>query len=181
VRLRIQVIEIYGCCHRYRSKLIFGGAKDFCPNFPRFAKKNFDWTPFFQIETRWAPFFSNQSRLGSFFAHIFRDFAQISSDFAKVFTDFVRISTDFARIFTKSELLGVRLHPLHPRLLHHWFLLMIGSAIVFRWIARFCEDFLRNDFGQFTSLRKRCACDWSVVRSELQSINICSKLSPANA
>jgi len=27
---------------------------------------------------------------------------------------------DFARIFTKSKLLGVRLHPLNPRLLRQW-------------------------------------------------------------
>jgi len=41
------------------------------------------------------------------------------NSFAKVFTHFAQISTDFALIFTKSKLLGVRLHPLHPRLLLH--------------------------------------------------------------
>jgi len=46
-------------------------------------------------------------------------FARIFKDFAKAFTDFVQICADFARIFTKSKLLWVRLHPLHPRLLHH--------------------------------------------------------------
>jgi len=40
------------------------------------------------------------------------------SNFAKVFTRFAQISTDFARIFIKSKVLGVQLHPLHPRLLH---------------------------------------------------------------
>jgi len=58
-----------------------------------------------------APFFSNQSMLGAISAQIFREFL-------KVFRDFARILWDFARIFTKSKLLGVRLHPLHPRLLH---------------------------------------------------------------
>ena len=42
------------------------------------------------------------------------------SDFAKVFTHFAQISTDFTQIFTKSKVLGVRLHPLHPCLLHQW-------------------------------------------------------------
>jgi len=40
------------------------------------------------------------------------------SSFAKVFTHFAQMSTDFAWIFTKSKFLGVRLNPLHPRLLH---------------------------------------------------------------
>jgi len=63
----------------------------------------------------------NQSTLGVIFACIFREFAQIFRDFARVFTDFAQISIDFARIFrdfarifTKSKLLGVRSHPLHP-------------------------------------------------------------------
>jgi len=69
--------------------------------------------------------FFKSKHIGRLFAHIFRDFAHIFRDFAKVFTDFAQISTDFAqistgfarifrdfaRIFTKSELLGVRLHP----------------------------------------------------------------------
>ena len=42
---------------------------------------------------------------------MFTHFSQISIGFA-------RISSDFARIFTKSKVLGVRLHLLHPRLLH---------------------------------------------------------------
>jgi len=38
----------------------------------------------------------------------------IYSEFVKVFTHFAQLSTDFARIFTKSKVLGVRLHALHP-------------------------------------------------------------------
>jgi len=41
------------------------------------------------------------------------------SAFANVFTHFAHISTDFSRIFTKSKFMGVGLHPLNPRLLHH--------------------------------------------------------------
>jgi len=43
--------------------------------------------------------FWNETTLGTIFAWIFRD---------------------FARIFDKSKLLGMLLHPLHLRLLHHW-------------------------------------------------------------
>jgi len=32
---------------------------------------------------------------------------------------FARIFRDFDQSFDKSKLLGMRLHPLHPRLLHH--------------------------------------------------------------
>ena len=47
------------------------------------------------------------------FVRIFRDFAQNLKDFAQIFRDFVYV-------FNKSKLLGVRLHPLYPRLVHHW-------------------------------------------------------------
>ena len=48
-------------------------------------------------------------------------FARIFKNFAQIFTDFSRIFSNFSRIFDKSKLLGAHLHPLHPRLLHHWF------------------------------------------------------------
>jgi len=38
--------------------------------------------------------------------------------FAKISSHFARILRDLAGIFTKLKLLGVRFHPLHPRLLH---------------------------------------------------------------
>jgi len=56
--------------------------------------------------------------LGAIFARIFREFAHIFRDFVKVFRDFAHILRDFAQSFTKSKLLGVRLHSLHPHLLH---------------------------------------------------------------
>jgi len=117
------------------STHIFGGAKDFCPNFP----PNFlghrlciAWSQILndlqkqRLHVISGAMFSNQSTLGAIFACIFRGFAQIFRDFARVFTDFAQIFLefaqifrDFARIFTKWEHLGVRLHSLHPRLLHH--------------------------------------------------------------
>jgi len=56
--------------------------------------------------------------LRAIFAHFFREFAQIFKEFVEVFRNFARILQDFAWIFTKSKLLGVRLHPLRPCLLH---------------------------------------------------------------
>jgi len=117
-------------CHRRRSKRIFEGAKDFARislNLPEkfcalFAHK-FSPTKiikiFFWCDLQKRSFlptlvadFLCQTSLGAIFAQIFRDFTRIFRSFAQIFRD-------FAQIFDKSELLGVRLHPLHPCLLHH--------------------------------------------------------------
>jgi len=120
------------CNHRCRSRQIFGGAKDFCPNFLKLARKII----FLCMKTAFrmtskkkrlrvilGAIFSNESTLGaiSFKSHTLGAiFARNCREFAKVFTDFARIFRDFNRVSTKSKLLGVRLHHLHPRLLHHW-------------------------------------------------------------
>ena len=41
------------------------------------------------------------------------------------FWDFARIVRGFPRIFDKLRMLGVRLHPVHPQLLQHWFLVLL--------------------------------------------------------
>jgi len=61
----------------------------------------------------------SQTMLGAIFAQIFRDFTEIFGDFVWIFRDFAKIFRDFASVFNKSKLLGGRLHPLHPHLLHH--------------------------------------------------------------
>jgi len=63
--------------------------------------------------------FLKSNNVGSHFAQVFRDFSKIFRDFVRIFRDFANIFRDFARIFNKSKLLGVHLHPLNPRLLHH--------------------------------------------------------------
>ena len=128
--------------HMCRSKQIFGGAKDFCPNFPELSRKAFGqffvrifppttqimktflWDhlqkeAFMWLTTRWAPIFQNQTTWAPIFSHIFRQFAQMFCFFARIFTEFCGIFRDFARIFGKSKFLGERLNPVHPRLLHH--------------------------------------------------------------
>ena len=121
--------------HRCRTKKIFGGAKDFCPNFPKltrkllhnfcqqiFSHKDHEYLFLCDLQEKclhlffWKPLgvsFWSHTTLGAIFARVFWDFAQI-------FRDFVQIFGNFAQIFDRSNLLGVRLHPLHPRLLHYW-------------------------------------------------------------
>ena len=67
--------------HRCRSRQLFGGAKDFCPNFPKLARKI--------LQRKWPPkndcisfhvchIFSSQSTSSTIFARISPKFAQIS-------------------------------------------------------------------------------------------------------
>jgi len=109
--------------HRCRRRQMFWGAKEFCPNFPKFARENLGhylwvhlhkqtgfWNNLqkrsscdpantgrhlFQSKPRWVPF-SNQTTFGAILFPIFRDFA-------KVFTHFAQLSRDFAQIFTTSK------------------------------------------------------------------------------
>jgi len=103
---------------RCRSTQIFGVAKNFCPNFRKLARKNFErkWPPTKTSSLSFCvPFLQNKQTYSNF-ADVCTYFSQISSHFARIFVD-------FARIFTNSKLLGVRLHLLHPRFLHQYFTL----------------------------------------------------------
>jgi len=86
---------------RCREQTNFGGAKNFCPNSRKLARKN---NPQEKVTSKkklfmlfWAPFLLIVSRFCSDF-----------QEFVKVFSDFTQISSDFAQIFTKSKLLEVR-------------------------------------------------------------------------
>jgi len=98
--------------HRCRSRQLFGGAKEFCPNSHKLARK------------------SSSGKFGRHFfksKHVRRHFCSNFQGVVKVLSSFARILWDFASIFTESKLfLGVRLHPLHPRLLRQCF---HGSAM----------------------------------------------------
>jgi len=63
--------------------------------------------PSFVVLQSWAPLFEEKT---------------LDAIFSRIFRDFVKIVRNFARIFDKSKLLGVRLHPLHHRLLHHCYI-----------------------------------------------------------
>jgi len=101
-----------------------------------------------------------------------RNFAQISPNvlakflsgkvspykliYSDVFTNSTKLSNhlcpnfqDFVRIFNKSKLLGRRLHPLHPQLLHHCHEVNYGESYVSKrkWCVRqkrLRETFLQN-------------------------------------
>ena len=110
--------------HRCRNRQIFGGAKDFCPNFRSFqatlcanVSSHTDhkhlllgWFPkiqkvscesahigrqFFNTKQRWAPIFRSQTTLGAIFAQIFWYFANKFR-----FIDFGQIFRDFWQITT---------------------------------------------------------------------------------
>ena len=76
----------------------------FFPNLPEKTPKK--WLPKKRIIC-WAPFCS-------YFQGVCEGFQR----FARILNYFSRILRDFGRISTKPKLLGVRLHPLHPHLLH---------------------------------------------------------------
>jgi len=118
--------------HRCRSRQIFGGGKDFCPNFSNLARRNskendlqrkgtylpkfpltcpksYKWKRDLKKSSAlwcWVPFFVNQIT--------YSDFAKVFTHFAQISTYFARILKDFGRIFTKSKVFGVRLHSRLP-------------------------------------------------------------------
>ena len=89
--------------------------------------------------------FSKQTTFGAIFVRIFRKFAQILWDFVNTFNDFAQIFIDFVpifghlvRIFDKWKHLRVRLHLLHPRLLHHWLKAMKSLKSFYLYIQYTC-------------------------------------------
>ena len=79
--------------HRYRSRQIFGVAKEFCQNSPKLARRKIKMT-------------SKKSSSCQFGRHFFLNFQEVCEG-----------SQRFCWIFTESKLLGVQLH---PRLQHQW-------------------------------------------------------------
>jgi len=67
-----------GQTHRCRSRQIFRGAKDFCPNFPKLARKNSEENDFKKNQKRlnfilvWAHF-SNESTSSTIFVQIYHN------------------------------------------------------------------------------------------------------------
>jgi len=60
--------EINFCVHRCRSRQIFRGGQDFCPNFPKLARKVFVWplpTNFLPPQRSWRPFSDVTSKKSS--------------------------------------------------------------------------------------------------------------------
>ena len=112
--------------HRCRSKQNVWGYEGFLPEMFLFAFcPQRSWRPCFCVTSKkilmcFSPtigrHFLKSNNVGS---HFCQDFAQIFRDFARIVRGFAQIFKDFDQIFDKSKLLGLRLNPLHPRLLHH--------------------------------------------------------------
>jgi len=107
--------------HRFRSRQIFGAAKDFCPNFSKLPRNVFCATFVYK-------FFSTkiiQTFFGVTSKKVFMCFLQILGTIfwsqAMLGAIFTQIFSDVAQIFSKSQLLGMCLHPLHPHFQHHGF------------------------------------------------------------
>jgi len=107
--------------HRFRSRHIFGVAKDFFPNFPKLPRKVFCAT----FSCKFSPQRSSRPFLVWPPLKVFMCFsANLGRRVLKsatLGTIFTRIIRDDAKIFSKSKLLGVRLHPQHLHLQHHCF------------------------------------------------------------
>ena len=136
----VSPFQVFGVSqiHRCRSKQIFRGAKEFCLGSHKLSRKALQKSVlqnkkmlfisirdaiscqfgrhYFQIKACWAPFL-----------------LRFSGSFGRL----TEIFTDFARIFTKSKLLGVRLYPLHPHLMHQcsnvWLILCFNKIYSSVW------------------------------------------------
>ena len=131
-RINLPLVQCAGHIgHRSRSRQIFGGAKDFCPDFLKLARKNFGplFVRIFSHEDRFwnkkgfhviqhtlgGAIFLNQSTLDAIFA-VFSEclprFSGVLPRFSQSLPRFPRILQifrNFARIFTTLKLSGVRL------------------------------------------------------------------------
>jgi len=88
---------LVSCGHRCRSRQILGGAKNFCPNFPKLARKVF--------VRLCLQIFSHKDH-----EDLFR--YELQKKFSCVFQQ--TLGAIFAQIFDKSKLFGVCFHSLHP-------------------------------------------------------------------
>jgi len=101
--------------HRCRSRQIFGDAKDFCPNFPKLARKNYKGDlPKKSKKTSafwfWAPFSSNQRTSN--------DSVKVVTPFCPDFHGFCPDFKGFCPDFHQINICGGALALLHTRLLH---------------------------------------------------------------
>jgi len=122
-----------------RSKQIFCGAKNFCPNFPKLSRKvvlwilpknvlSQSWRPFlvwpperysfvflqmlgdiFEVKQRWGPFFPRYSRILPRYFRILPRFSGISPKFSGIFPGFLTNQN-----FCGCACTPCLLHPLPP-------------------------------------------------------------------
>jgi len=95
----------YNWSHRCRSKQIFGGAKDFCPNFPKLARKVILWLlPTNVLSQRsWSHFFcvTSKKRSSFVFRKRWEPFFEVKQHWAPFLFGFLGISHRYFGIFPK--------------------------------------------------------------------------------
>ena len=100
--------------HRCRSRQIFGAAKDFCPIFPKIARKIF--VPLlstnFLTQRSWRPFYGMTSKKRS--AKVGRHFLKLSTVGRDFRLDFQRFCPDFGQIKTFGVVLAPPANPPPP-------------------------------------------------------------------
>jgi len=123
--------------HKCRRRQNFGVRRIWL-DFPKLARKNFGplfvrtfsqeglllgWPPKIGLHVilqKLGAIFFKSNLVGRHFCPDFQGFIKGFHRFYQVCTDFDWIFKDFARIFNILKLLGVRVHSLHPHLLHYW-------------------------------------------------------------
>jgi len=92
---------------RCRSTQIFGGAKHFCPNFPKLARKNFE--PLVRIFSHWM---TSTKKVSMWFQRrFFFKSKHVGCHFCRISTDFQGFCPDFHQIKTFG---GALAHPTPP-------------------------------------------------------------------
>ena len=104
--------------HRCRSRQILGGAKDFCPNFTKLARKT--------LQRKWPP---KRNVYTLILSAIFAKSKHIQRFCEGIHTFCPNFSKYFARLFTKSKVLGVRLHPASYTSVEKYYIGCHGSTI----------------------------------------------------
>jgi len=130
-----------GCHHRCRSKHIFGGAKEFCPNFPKLARP----------ETFCAPRPEKDAETTNEVFSFSSGAIFLEKEVTKYVSEFSGILSEYA----KSKLLAVRLHPMH---LQPW-----ASAEIFPGEGR--VDMLLVFFGLLAMQR-----EWTYTKRKMSNV-----------
>ena len=100
--------------HRWRSRQIFGGAKDFCPNFPKLVRKTFG-PLFVQMFSHEDCCWDDLKKKSScnFWRHFYPYFHWVCDGFHSLCLDVRRFSPDFQGFcpnFHHIKILGMHVH-----------------------------------------------------------------------
>ena len=139
------MLALYFCAtHRCRSRHIFGGKKDFCPNSPKLAEKT--WPPKKSLHVNWGTIFFNSKQAGrhicSYIQGVYSDVLETLWRFSETLPKIPRI---LPRSSPKQNFWGCACTPALP-LLHQWchhplshFTTLLTRALFFGLFIYFCS------------------------------------------